>query len=633
VPIAGGQRDESLLIARTRFDLSRKRVLLLVAGLLGAVVLAGLGGVAVLATIDLRPLIQSFAFRALDRQLTIGTLRIGWGNPLSVELTDVHLANASWGSEPEMFRSDSVAAEIDLRAILRGVWRYDKLRLGKSQLLLERGAGNVANWRFPKSGSSWLGRPVTIIPKDRTQFPTLLDFALHDGTLVLRVPGSRDIRLDFHDATIRAPGEDQAVSLSVDGAYNGLPVRLAGETASFSVMRDGAAPFGSHWTLSAAAGTLGFQGTMTEPLDFDGVDGKVQIDSPKLGELLKIVGSDLRWDVPLHLAATAARRDTHWQLAESEGTIAKSRFGGTLVLNEAGRHQPDAVTLDLAFAKLDLKALFPGEPASAGMSLQLDENPGVTIDARIAAQHLTFGTMEVADFAIHGTSAPGAISVGALSFAVAGGRVEGSGSAHAVKAGTSIAANIGLSGGDAGEIARLAGAAAGQIAGKVDARATVEMTAQTLTEVLARSSGYAAVAMRDGQIARDFIEKASTDLRVLFRTGEGWVAASCLLGVVNLRDGIATIAQLRLRTPDTTLVGSGMADLKTDRLDMTIHADSAGSSVFALNVPLHVAGKFVALSVLPTIGPPAAAPRDTPAGTRLPPDLEALVASNPCRNG
>ncbi len=617
--------------------MSRKRVLVFVIGLLGIALVTGLGGVIAIAAIGLRPVIEFAASRMLDRQLSIGTLRIVWRNPLSVELTDLRIANASWGSDPEMLRIDSLSAEIDLPALLRGVLRYDKLSLGKPELLLERNAGGDANWRSAGGGSTRPGH-LAISPRDRSGFPTFIDLALHDGTLIYRNPGSRDLRLELHDLTIRSTGDDEMAALALDGAYNALPLRLVGETAAFSVMRDRATPFGSKFSISTAAGILGFTGTMIEPLDFDGIEGAMQIEAPKIGELLKIFGLDLRWDVPLHLAGAFAKQGAHWQLSDSDGSLAKNRFDGTLALTEAGRGRPDAVALDLGFAELDLKTVFADDQKSVGtahghdaVSLHIDESPGATIDVQIAAKRLAYGRIHAADFAIHGSSAPSTVSVGALSFSVAGGRVKASGSAHAVKGGSEIAASIALSGGDADEIAQLAGAAAGQIAGRLDAGATFDMTGQTLADVLKRSRGQAVLAMSNGQVSRAFIEKASTDLRAIFRTSEGWVPALCLLGVVDLRDGIATIAQLRMRATDTTLVGSGEADLDAARLDVTIKAESAGSRVFALDVPLHIAGDFTRLSVRPAIGSPSAAIREAPAGHRLPPELQALAESNSCR--
>jgi hypothetical protein len=38
------------------------------------------------------------ASRSLGCQISVVTLRIGWRNPLAVELTDLRLANAAWGS-------------------------------------------------------------------------------------------------------------------------------------------------------------------------------------------------------------------------------------------------------------------------------------------------------------------------------------------------------------------------------------------------------------------------------------------------------------------------------------------------------------------------------------------------------
>jgi uncharacterized protein involved in outer membrane biogenesis len=623
--------------------LPRKRLLILVVALIGTAIVIGAGLVIALVTIDWRPWIEAAAGRALDRRLSIGTLRIVWGNPLVVHATDLHLANAGWSSAPDMVGIGEISAEIDLGPLLHGVVRYERLSLKNPALLLERDAAGSANWRFPAKGSWWPGH-LAVIPKDRSQFPTLIDLALQGGTLIYRAAGHRDLRLELHNLTIRSPGDDQTVTLAMEGAYNGLPLQLRSETAAFSVMRDRAVPYGFDLSIATTAGTLAAKGTMTEPLDFEGVEGPAQLDAPKIGELLTLVGADLPSDVPLHLAGNFAKHGERWQLSEASGTLAKAQFGGSLGLTEAARGQPDAIDLDLAFAGLDLKTLLADNPktvetthAHDAVSLPLDENPGTTIDARIAAKRLLYGTVQVDDFAIHASSAPGAISVDQLSFAAASGRVEASGSAHADKAGNRILAEFRLSGIDAAEIARLAGAATGQIAGKLDGGASFDTTGQTLADMLKRSRGQAVLAMSDGRVARALVEKASTDLRALFRTGEGWVPATCLLGSIDLRDGIASIAELRLRTPDATLIGTGTADLAASRLDLTLKAERARSSVFALDVPLRIAGDFTALSVRPAIGSPAASPHqasphEASPPHRLPPELQALVNGSACRN-
>lgn len=63
--------------ARGRFS-TRKRMAVILLGLLGAAVLIVVSAIVLVATIDLRPLVEQYAAKSLDRRLDIGTLRIGW---------------------------------------------------------------------------------------------------------------------------------------------------------------------------------------------------------------------------------------------------------------------------------------------------------------------------------------------------------------------------------------------------------------------------------------------------------------------------------------------------------------------------------------------------------------------------
>jgi uncharacterized protein involved in outer membrane biogenesis len=181
-------------------------------------------------TIDLRPLIEHSATRTLHRQLSLGAFRIGWGAPLSVEIRDLHLANANWGSQPDMLSLASLTADIDIWPLLRGIVRCEKLRIEGPMLLLERDPAGVPNWHF--SGSEALSKELSgIVPKGRAHFPILIDLSADKGKFVYRVPGSKDLRLDVDDLTIRSTGDDQPVTLDLRGAYNETSVHLNGTTA------------------------------------------------------------------------------------------------------------------------------------------------------------------------------------------------------------------------------------------------------------------------------------------------------------------------------------------------------------------------------------------------------------------
>ncbi|MEJ0069078.1 MAG: AsmA family protein [Pseudomonadota bacterium] len=620
---------------------SSRRLSRIVLGLLAAVLLLGSGAVVWLATTDLRALAERYASEALGRPVTIGSLRIGWSSPLAVELDDLRLANMASGSAPEMLRIARLSARLDLSSLLRGALRFEKLTLEKPALLLERDdAGNV-NWRIKRSDAPSLFH-IAVIPRNRTEFPTLIDFVLRDGALIYRAAGNQDLRVAFQRLAIGAADDAQAVTLDVDGAYDDTPVQLSGKTDSFSVLRDRAVPFGTLFALVTKSGTLGFKGTMTEPLDLDGIEGRLTIAAPKLGDLLTTFGAAFHADVPLSIAGRLTTSGVHWLITEATGKLAQDPFDGSFDLAETPPGHADEIVGALNFARLDLKRLLAGDGDAGGVvtpdadifSFQLDKKPGANVDARIGATQLVYGGTRLANVKAEARLASEEIRLRALSFGFANGKVDLSGDVRTTAGGNHIVADAALSAADIAQLAGLAGLGSDQIAGQIDGHLTLDVTGATQKAAFKTSRGQAVLAMRDGRVARDLIEKASTDLRTIFRKGEGSVPVTCLLGVVELQNGLATIAPLRLRTPDTTLIGGGSADLAAARLDLTIKAEGGSPSIFALQVPIRISGSLDKPSIAPAIGASAAwldAPARNDAIRKLAPALEPLAARNACR--
>jgi len=371
---------------------------------------------------------------------------------------------------------------------------------------------------------------------------------------------------------------------------------------------------------------------MSEPLDFEGVRGKIKIDTKKLGDFLRLFGAGLRADFPFAIAGPFERTGGHWQISEAKGRLARNVFGGILALDEGGRSVVDTIAADFDFAELDLAPLIAGDANDDARLIRPETDPAVNLDARIAAKQFTYETRRLADFAVAAHTRAGQLSVSALSFAFAGGKVEASGSAQAVAKGSHIAMIAALTRADADRLAQTIDAETGQIAGKIDGRLVLDMTGATLTDALKTSRGQAVLTMTDGRVVHDLVERASTDLRTLFRKGEGWTPVTCLLGIVDLRDGIASISPFRLRTPDTTLVGLGHANLATKRVDMIVKTETGATSLLALKLPLRVSGGFDKITVAPSFDSTAPELAVGDPGHLLKPELQLLAERNPCRH-
>jgi uncharacterized protein involved in outer membrane biogenesis len=604
----------------------RRRVLFALAALAGIVLLLA-GGIIALMTVDLRPWIERAASSSLHRKTQIGALRITWGRHVALEAGDIRLANTAWASSPDMLRIGRLSAVIDLTSLLRGVVRYETLHVDDMTLLLERAADGGANWKFGAPGRSGGGATtkggLELVPKNRTQFPTLIDFVLTNGRVIYRHVGASDIDIGFKRATIAAPGESTPVQLAVDGSYNGTPARITGpDMGSFDEMRDATQPYKGGIDLVTGSAALHLQGKYMEPLDFEGVSGPMRIDVHSLGGLLKVFGVDGAPSVPLRIAGEFAHEGDLWRLDKASGDLVKDAFTGTLALDEGKRGESDRLRPDLDFATLDLGPLLGGG-SGGGMTLGTPAKPGLLVDGDVRARQLTWSKYRATDVALHAaTTGPNAKAMVA-SFGFSGGKAEVK--VHVAEAPGSghIAAAASLTGADVAGIAHLAGVATSDLAGTLTGNLALDMQGATLQRALTAGNGQMVVSIANGAISDGLLEKASTDLRALFRSKPGLVPLSCFLAVTDLKDGIVYFDAVRLRAADVQLEAHGLADLAHQHVDIVVRSRSGAA--LALDHPLSVRGPLAKPSIGLGDGRSLALPA-------LPPPPAAWVAANPCRS-
>lgn len=594
-------------------------------GTVAVLLLLASAAVLVALSIDWRPRIERSASESLGRRVTVGGLAIAWSSPLTFDLTDVAIANADWGSAPDMLRIARLSARLDLAPLLHTRLRFRRLALDGAELLLERNADGAANWRFDKAGAR--SGSFVLVPHNRGEFPTLLEAALQDGHLIYRRPNARELRLDFATLAIAAPGESGAAHLELTGAYDGKPASLVADTDGFTTLRDETVPFGTKFTLSSGASRLTFAGSMMKPLDFDGVTGRLSIAADRAGDLLAFFGTKLALAAGLDGEGDFSHEGERWQLQSARGKLAGNGYEGAISLNEAPRGQPDDLSLSLRFADLDLRPLV-GDVGKGPVDITLDPHPGANLALDLAARRVLHGKMVFGDVRLRARSAPARVTVDELAMGLLGGRLTLAGKAETAGRGTALSLRLALDGAQASEIARLVGGAPEDIAGPVAARASVQATGATLEAALRQNTGPIIISMRTGRIARSLIEHASTDLLSLFRKGVGSLPISCALASLELRDGRFAVDPLLLRTADTAVRATGLVDALRRALDLEISA-RGGTSLLALNVPVRISGSFDHVTVQPAIGSGAGVGGRGPS-LRLTPEMADFLKRNAC---
>ena len=261
-----------------------RRVSQALLGLVILLLLAVGAGALYLSRADLKPLVEREASEALGRHVTFGSFHVHWADPLRVEFTDLAIANAPWGSKPEMVRIGQFSAQLEIGPLVRGMLHYRQLRMSDVTVVLERDPAGIGNWKFAD------GAGLGLVPKNRTQFPTLIDFAGERGLVTYRTRSGNLLRIRLDRVAISALSEHTPAQLLADGAYNGVPTRLDATTESYAVLRDAAVPFGTRFTLAGPDTDIAFSGTLREPLDFEGARGELSIEARSLDDIVGAMG-------------------------------------------------------------------------------------------------------------------------------------------------------------------------------------------------------------------------------------------------------------------------------------------------------------------------------------------------------
>lgn len=565
------------------------------------VILLGIAGGATVLAIDWKPVIENRASSSLGRSLRIGSLSIAWGTNPVVKMSDLTLSNAPGGSEPEMLRIAKASGQVELWPLLRGHLRYRSLDVAGFKLLLERDPQGRGNWQFGDEGGSpsTSGGPA-LIPANRRQFPTLLKAVLDKGEVRYKTSSGAMLDVDLDSLTVRSDGDTQPVFLAADGAYNGTPINLVGETASFEVMRDATLPYGANLSLASGSAVVDFQGSMMEPLDFEGVRGRLTGRAGALSDLLRAFGSDFVLKERMELDGLFARTGDRWTLTEANGRLADSVLKGSVMLREHGRKEPDEISVDLSADALDIDRLTKSLKEGKGdPTLTLADEIDTRLALKLSAGNVRYKGWPVERVNLDGSLLPGAIHLDRLSFEFGDGTIVGSGHLVTNKGGGSLQLKASIEGVEAGALAQRLGNTDNLLTGKIDIRANLAMTGKTWKTGLSDSDGNAVFAMSGGRAARAMIEKLSTDLRGLFRDSSGQVQVGCFYSSANLRNGIATLSPLRLRTSEAAFNGGGTIDLRNRTVDIRVKSDREASSSLALDIPLHISGAIAD----PGVGP------------------------------
>jgi uncharacterized protein involved in outer membrane biogenesis len=228
------------------------KILKIVAGV-AAVLIAGV--VVALMTVDVsqyKGVIQDQAKAATGREVTIGDIKLSLSLSPAIVVTDVKVANAPWGSRPQMLTAKSLEAQTQLVPLLFGTVNISGLKLVDPDVILETDAQGKGNWEFTPATQQ-----TTAAPGDSPDVPPLnisgvavegLKLAYRDGqtkTNATLAAKTADVDIDGPLAEMNIPSvavTEASVSysqgsMSGHGAAKDLILEATGPITDFNVTK------------------------------------------------------------------------------------------------------------------------------------------------------------------------------------------------------------------------------------------------------------------------------------------------------------------------------------------------------------------------------------------------------------
>ena len=229
----------------------------------------------------LKPLVARRVEEATGRKLTLGgTVNLAIGFSPALVVTQVALANVSWGSQPQMIEIEKLQVQVRLLPLLLKNVEVKHIHLAGVKVLLETGPDNRNNWDF-MAGNNSAGSSGALIPTalsvDQLGIENLQLAFRRDQTGVTE-------QFNLASLELARQGAEDALTLNLKADYNGQPVMLSGSTGGVRhLIAHQRFPLQLTGKFSNAA--VRIDGAIEDVLKLDGIDLKVRASGVNLEEL------------------------------------------------------------------------------------------------------------------------------------------------------------------------------------------------------------------------------------------------------------------------------------------------------------------------------------------------------------
>jgi uncharacterized protein involved in outer membrane biogenesis len=570
----------------------------------------------------LRQPIANYVSHKLDRAFAInGDLRVRLFRHPHVELNDVMLGNAAWGSRPEMVRVDRALIGVKLLRLLHGRVVLPEVALTKPDVLLERDVDGEPNWIFGRDPQ----------PSNTSASPPeIYSLWIKEGKIAFLDPlAQTDVQLTID--TDRAAGDANAMlRFAGTGSLRNEPFQLEGRAGSLLELKETGKPYQLDVTASAGATKASFDGTLV-PLKLESIDGELALSGDDLSKLYPLVPVPLPWTPAYRISGHFVRDAAKYSLRDLKGRVGSSDVRGSLSV-DVNQKRP-VVLAEVTSKRLDYKDLagFLGAPPPAKGKARprdqereaqkraetgrvLSEKPynlqslrAVDADVRFKGESILARDIPLDSITVDLKLKDGKLALTPLDFGVAHGHVTSHIKMDASKDVIQTDADATVKSLEVKELLPKLKSGKGS-AGKLGGRAKLSTKGNSIAQMVASANGEIALIMSQGRASTLALVLTNLDLanatKYLLR-GDPNAPVYCSVILARAHDGKFTPELFVVDSSEEKITGEGEIDLADEQYNLRLVAHSKRPSIAALRGPIKIAGTFKHPKVRPEIGPVA----------------------------
>lgn len=546
----------------------------------------------------------------IGRQIRVGSLKLSWGNPSHIVAENVEVANPSWASAPQMFTAKRLEVELYIRSLLRGPTRIARISLDGARLLLETTKNGEKNWDFGLSAAA---------PKKRHQFPDLRHVEVKDSALAFH-NGKTDAKSDLAiaDLDLKEAAPAQPLDIAARGTFQNMPVRLNGRVGGLGTLRDASKPYPVK--LAGVLDQLKFDidGTLAEPLDFNGLDLRLSLGGAKLAEVAERLGVPLPPLPDVRGTAVLRGGEDKWALQAISLKAGKSDLEGGIDIDTNNtvpqlKANLTASEIDLA----DFAGLYGAKPARSSAppptgakdasgrvlpntAIAVHKLPGVNAELSFAGRRvLSPGGLPIERVDLGLALRNGELTMQPLRFVTAQGDVTLSFhfTPFTENSPPKMHAEVDVRHVD---LHRLFGrpdmpAMLQHTAGNVGGFIKIDTTGASTREFLAHMDGDAGFFMENGQLSQLLEQLAPIDavgaLGVYVR-GDKPTKINCVVSRFGIKTGIATATTFLVDTDQDVITASGNLNFADETIVLDLKPYNKSVTAVSFRTPVDVRGTF-----------------------------------------